>query len=623
MLAQQRRRWTLAAPVIIVLLALALRLFRLGASPLRGDEAFTIQYWPAGWADALALVGTDPHPWGAYALFAAWRGIFGDGEWVMRLLPALLSIPGVAASYALGKMLFKRLHTAWLAALFYAIHPFLIWHAQDVRNYAIWTSFSLISAWAFVTMLKRNSRRNQFIYILTTVLSIYIFFLHAFMIAAQGVYVLAARRDRLRTWMVAMVIVALLMIPWGVEIMTAAGGGYNGTAGRFAPALLITWFLPVLSVGSTLPVDALPAIGVAVFVVGTALLAMIWRKQSSVALLLASQVVVPVALLVGVALRMPVFRPRYVIPTAPWVMLLLAGGIVGLLTTRNARSKLIGAVLLLALVLLDGQALANYYTNPAYRKAPDWRTIGAYLTAHTLPGDLVVQQALDPAFTYYFRGPADETTLPLSPDAPAEETTAILQEAINRRRAVWLIPAEIPGYDNAHVPLDWLTDQTQNTADITVAGFRVLEFRSWEVRPEEYTPRFEASFAGIATLLDWQVERLSADVLRVILYWQADSRTTEALNGFVHLIGPLNPATGSPLWTQEDHRIPGSITDTTRWSPGEIRRDVYQLQIPPSLPDGPWTLHLGLYTPSNMSRIPVAADDHLEIPLDAHLQPME
>ncbi|MBN1963646.1 MAG: glycosyltransferase family 39 protein, partial [Anaerolineae bacterium] len=125
----QRRDGGFFILAAVILLAFALRLLRLDGVALRGDEAFTIQYWPVGWNAALDLVGTDPHPWGAYALFGLWRGVFGDGVWIMRLLPALLSLPGVVGTYGLARSLFGSRCAGRIAALLYAVHPFLIWHA--------------------------------------------------------------------------------------------------------------------------------------------------------------------------------------------------------------------------------------------------------------------------------------------------------------------------------------------------------------------------------------------------------------------------------------------------------------------------------------------------------------
>ena len=55
----------------------------------------------------------------------------------MRLLPALANVLGIPALYAIGR-LFGGHRIGLLAALLFALHPFEIWHAQDVRNYAIW-----------------------------------------------------------------------------------------------------------------------------------------------------------------------------------------------------------------------------------------------------------------------------------------------------------------------------------------------------------------------------------------------------------------------------------------------------------------------------------------------------
>ncbi len=602
--------------VLLILLALALRLYRLADSPVRGDEAFTIQYWPASWSDALDLVGIDPHPWLAYALFAHWQTIFGDGEWVMRLLPTLLSLPGVAATYALARRLRVEQRAALLATLLVAVHPFLIWHAQDVRDYAIWASFSAIASWAFLLAITAGGWRNWLLYAITTLLSAYIFFLHPFVIAAQGLYVIVAKRRRLRAWLLSIVGVAVAMIPWSIMLATAAGSRYGGTADRFDLSLLITWFLPTLTIGSTLPQTALDVIGIGLLVGGIIALVALWRWRRDATLFLGIQVAVPTLCLSVVALRMNVFRPRYLVAVVPYVVLFVAAVVV-YLTTRKYRWVRFGALGLLAVVLAaDGWALINHYLDPAYRKAPNWRDLGAYLTAHTQPGDLVVQQALDPGFTYYFRGPADETTLPLSPNAPAEETIAILEQAITDRRAVWLIPGAPAGYDDARVPLTWLTSEAQLTLAIDVAGFRVLEFRRWEVRPAEYTPRTREAFDDAAALLDWHLDRPTAATLRLIAYWRPLTPTEEPLSGFLHLVGPPRPDNGLPLWAQDDHRVPGGLVDTTTWDPDTVYRDVYLLTLPHNVPGGTWSLHIGLYHPTTMERLIIGDADHLEIALE-------
>ncbi|MBN2469952.1 MAG: glycosyltransferase family 39 protein, partial [Anaerolineae bacterium] len=197
-----RSRWRAAGLVILFsLLGLWLRLLWLDKSPLRGDEAFAIQYWAAPWPDGLTLTRIEPHPYGTFALFALWRGIFGEGEWVMRLLPALLSLPGIAAIYVAGRHLFRGRRAGLIAALLYAIHPFLIWHAQDARNYAIWAMTSAVVLAAFLRAITVQRRGAWLLYAFSALVSAYIFFFEIFFIAAQGLYLLLFQRRSLRRWL--------------------------------------------------------------------------------------------------------------------------------------------------------------------------------------------------------------------------------------------------------------------------------------------------------------------------------------------------------------------------------------------------------------------------------------
>jgi 4-amino-4-deoxy-L-arabinose transferase-like glycosyltransferase len=623
-LSSGRRR--LAALGLLVLLALILRLAWLDASPLRGDEAFAIQYWAAPWPEALNLTGVEPHPLGTFGLFALWKAIFGDGEWVMRLLPTLLSLPGLAAIYTLGRLLFRGQRVALLAALLYAVHPFLIWHAQDVRNYAIWTSTELLALAALVIALRRDRWRDWLLYGLATTLSAYIFFFAALFWPVHALIVVMWRPRRWKNFLRTLPLIGLLLIPWAVQLTALARSGYGGTAGAFEPAQLLTWFLPVLAMGETLPPDLLAMLWIVLLPLLFLALGVIWRANPRTGQILALMLIVPTVMLGLVSLKMDVFRPRYIVPLSGVVILLLAGLIIDL-TTRRKLLKGLAGLGLAALLILDGWAVVNSHVDPAFRKAPDWRSLGAFLNTIVQPGDLVVQQALDPAFTYYLRADVDETTLPPPESDPVirrEETKHALSEALPTHRAIWLLPAELPGYDPEHLPLTWLEAHAQPTADLTMAGFRVLEYRPWQVSTQEYTPRLDLTFGDTACLLDYRVDRLGPDILRVTLYWQVLEASTVPLSGFVHLVGPPRPD-GGPIWTQVDHRLVASKgVDTTVWQPDQIMRDVYLLALPADLPQSDaFALNLGLYDPASSTRwsIQPGGADHVDIPLGADLLP--
>ena len=138
------RKLSLALLVIIILIGFVLRLYRLDAVAFRGDEAFSVQYW-AGQplATTFSEIATiEPHPPLTYVLFRIWGLLVGtEHEFSLRLIGVLPNLLGIAAMYALGLHLTGDRRVGLLAAAFWAIHPFQIWHAQDFRNYALWRGF--------------------------------------------------------------------------------------------------------------------------------------------------------------------------------------------------------------------------------------------------------------------------------------------------------------------------------------------------------------------------------------------------------------------------------------------------------------------------------------------------
>jgi 4-amino-4-deoxy-L-arabinose transferase-like glycosyltransferase len=91
---------TLSALVLLglIVVAAALRFWRLGAMPLFGDEAYYLL-----WADRLAPAYHD-HPAGIALLLKAGTAIGGRGEAGVRWLNALLSLACVPLAYAVGRL---------------------------------------------------------------------------------------------------------------------------------------------------------------------------------------------------------------------------------------------------------------------------------------------------------------------------------------------------------------------------------------------------------------------------------------------------------------------------------------------------------------------------------------
>jgi 4-amino-4-deoxy-L-arabinose transferase-like glycosyltransferase len=81
----------------------------------------------------------------------------------------------------------------------------------------------------------------------------------------------------------------------------------------------------------------------------------------------------------------------------------------------------------------------------------------------------------------------------------------------------------------------------------------------------------------------------------LILYWQALAPMQFSYTAFTHLLGPYNPATGGPLWAQDDSEPGWRSYPTTLWAPGEIVLDRHTLVIPADTSPGLYQIEVGWY----------------------------
>ena len=111
--------WRAIWPGLILLLAALLRLLRLGAQELRGDEAFSYLFARQPLleiAPALLREG-DPHSPLHYYLLHGAMSLWGDGEFALRLPSALLGIGLVFLLWRLAREALGPRPALWVAGL--------------------------------------------------------------------------------------------------------------------------------------------------------------------------------------------------------------------------------------------------------------------------------------------------------------------------------------------------------------------------------------------------------------------------------------------------------------------------------------------------------------------------
>jgi 4-amino-4-deoxy-L-arabinose transferase-like glycosyltransferase len=86
--------------------------------------------------------------------------------------------------------------------------------------------------------------------------------------------------------------------------------------------------------------------------------------------------------------------------------------------------------------------------------------------------------------------------------------------------------------------------------------------------------------------------------LTVTLYWQP--RTAARMPDytvFAHMLGPVNPASGTPVWAGHDGPPLANSYPTSRWQPGEVIVDRHEVVLPSEIPAGTYPIEVGLYDP--------------------------
>jgi hypothetical protein len=597
----------------LILVGFGLRLHRLDVSPFRGDEAFTAQYWAALPLDqSLTQIATiEPHPALTYISYHLWGRLVGTDEFTLRMFPALVSLLAIPAVYGVGRRLGGG-GAGLLAAGLWLLHSFELWHAQDARNYALWAAFSAVGLWLGLVALQRNRPADWVRYGLAVTLAANFFYNEWFTLIGFGLYTLLTYRgdgQRLRRWgLAAGVAVATSGLSFAVLQLPLLGrGGYAGTASGFDPALL-PGLLTTLIFGRSLPPEwIMPAFAGVMVCIGLLLLSAGRGRGWLLCIGL-----VPIVLLSIASLRLRIFAPQYVLAAVPGLIVPLALMVTGK-GWRRLPLRAFSGLFLVGYVGLSLLSLNNYFYDPAYRKAANWPPVTNYLAGQAAPDDLVIQQSIDAAFGYYYWGVAEDIALPASPAQPVNAVDSALERYARQNPAIWLVGQPYPEWPNGNAVQSWLDARWQPVFNQWADGLRVQQYRSWVADERELTGL--PAVGTLPGLVEVRAARLLPPILpggevTLWLYWQPTGQSAEPLRVFVHLIGATNPATGTPLWAQDDGPPQDGRLSTDSWAVGALYRDVYQVPLA-GVPPGTYELRIGFYDPVSGQRVLTGDGDSL------------
>ena len=394
----------LAAVSSLLLLALALSLFRLGAKSVWLDEAASIAHVRLGATSfARVLAGRDPNMGLYYALLYPWVRVFGESEFAVRSLSAIFAAAAVPALYVVGSRLFGRV-AGVAAAVLLAVNAFAVQYAQEARAYSLVLLLVTASSYFFLADLAHPSRRTRAGFVLASALAVYAHYFAVYVLAAQLLAVGLARKPcDVRRWAGSLAAIAVLCAP---EAAAAARGGTGRiswipqpTSHHLVRAVLAltggSWTLLVAFFGAGLVAASLGAAERRFWPYGYA----------------AAWFLVPVLGSFAASFVQPMFVRYYLIVGLPGLLLLASAGL-----ARLPRPAAAAAVL--ALVVVSCLRLGHWYER---RSAENWRDATAYVLERARPGDAVVLYPgfVRSAFEYYERRFRSAALRELDPELPA------------------------------------------------------------------------------------------------------------------------------------------------------------------------------------------------------------
>ena len=398
------------------------RLFRLGSQSIWGDESLTLLKYTTG--NSFAEVWG--HIWHAavhpplYFMIAHYWYLLGKSEFMLRFPSALFGIICIPVMYALTNRLFGRA-TASISALVVALSPIAIWYSQEARMYNLQILLGLLATLYFVKLWRERRAVDGVLYVLFLVAGLFTHMATLSLVAGHGLFaVLASIKTpkRLAVWVGIYLLVIAAFSPWlmnmvhtrqhstgGVHLgyerptsITDIGYGFYTFCVGYSVGPSVAELHERVGLAALKPYMLLIVLIVLVFGCLAILGLVRSRKYNPGAFLLLLTLLLVPAALAGLASLLPriPLNPRYMLVSVIPFWILLALGI------QSALQRPAFRVLPVAVLLLTGLAVSNYYFQPKYWKQ-DVRSAVAVVDHNARPGDVIIISSIELGgpFIYY------------------------------------------------------------------------------------------------------------------------------------------------------------------------------------------------------------------------------
>ncbi|MBZ5590313.1 MAG: glycosyltransferase family 39 protein [Acidobacteriia bacterium] len=379
--------WKATAAIAAVLLAaLALRLYRIGAECLWLDEAFTLRdtHWPPSGLNVYRPV--------YYVLLWLWMRV-SDGDLWARALAVLFGVANVWATYRLGREVAGR-RVGLVAALACAVSPLEINHSQEIRMYTAASFLGVLGSLAALRLNGRSGWWQWLSWLVCRALAILTSSFDALLLIGDALLLKARPRTRRLGAFVAGALtvgsLAFLTLSKSVAPLVA----WTGSAPAITPVSLLrpfvsfaAWQRPPFHNGWPSPPG--PLLGVMTVAFGAVVAVLLglacFRRSMDDLRPLAGWALAPLALLAAASLALAplsLWLERYLLFTGPYVLILAAASLMRLWRTH----RVIASSIMAFYMVMVWPALASYYRGQAHT---DWTGVAEVLREEVGTDDAV------------------------------------------------------------------------------------------------------------------------------------------------------------------------------------------------------------------------------------------
>ncbi|MBL7199790.1 MAG: glycosyltransferase family 39 protein [Anaerolineae bacterium] len=631
----RRQNWSNLSILTILLIAFALRLYRLDQQSFAFDEGWTSYAIHHSWTEMWRVLTPDNHPPLSYVLIKAFAELAGYGDFGVRSFSVGCGMALIAGVYALGRRLGGGVG-GLSAAAFATCSPLLIYYAQEARMYSLLMALAVLSTYGLARLIDApRDRRWWALYAVTACGALYTHYFAALLILAQSVVALiglTARRQArwLGRWFLGQGAILILYLPWLPTAVRQVLIG-QGTWWRMPlPTSVILkdiWRFFIL--GPRRPMGV-PVFGTLMGSVALAVLVAVllgWRRDAVSWSLALVTFVVPVGAVVLIGSNLPIYTDRYALVAAPGLALIVGLGASACWNALPGKRAWIGrgaGIVVLASALIAPLPQLNaVYHDPAYWRE-DFRRAAQFLMDKSEPGDTVVLVGSSQPIMQYYRGPAEVLIFPQEGDSVQDEQEVVssLRKHVNPGRDVRVVMYSWPTVD----PQALVEGQLRTNCELrgehwqSETGQRPIRVMNFGACDADFVvePRdpIDAIWGDQVALRAYRLDHFAPGRLaHVVMWWQTLRHPDQDYSVFVHLLD----AQGQMI--KQFDKLPLSDFYPMRaWPLQADQRDDYPLYIRPQADlEGAW-LAIGLYDSRTEQRLPVSKDgipvgDYLRIPL--------